>query len=218
MFKNFSLLSFLLLGSIILSAQSIPIPNGYKILSSAKGDLDNDAKQELAVIYHTNEEDGVPGEIIIYQNKKGVWQKWLSSKQAIYGSIMSGMFGDPNTQVFIQNGILKLEARGKETSGSWNIKDEYRLQGDNLYLIRFESSFFNACELDEKIEYDSKLGMLKLKVIYPACEAEERDKAEVLEESFFKSIPRISLEGRREKEIIINSPKHNYEIILSGGI
>lgn len=198
--------------------QELPIPDGYSVVDSVTGDLDNDFIAERVVAFNIgpeNEYEGVPRELIIYKRKNHQWTIWRRSSQALLGSQDGGMMGDPFGELEIKNGILLISQNGG-SSWKWGFTDKYRFQDDEFYLIGYSSIFGKPCEYWEDVDFNISTGMFIVKKEFEACERQQLYKKE--NETFFEKGLKITLQNRQVREIKIISPKYGHEIYLAIGM
>lgn len=204
---------------LFTSAQPVPLPNAFSIVDTIQGDLDNDSIMELLVIYNTDridELDGVERELTIYKIVNKKWEAWITSKQAILGSKDGGMMGDPYGSMEIKNGVLSITHSGG-SSWKWGVTDKYRYQNGSIYLIGFTSSYGKPCEYWEVVDFTISTGKLLVEKETEQCISDDVIKTKKIKESMFYKNLKITIDKRQEREIIIKTPKYNFEIYLANG-
>ncbi|OJX83375.1 MAG: hypothetical protein BGP01_13445 [Paludibacter sp. 47-17] len=107
-----------------ISAQKIPIPNGFSLIKSVVEDLDKDSVNELVAAYNTrivseSSSENIPRMLVIYKKDGVNWTPWIQSKTALLGSQDGGpMWGDPFESIEIKNGILIIYHFGEEVQNA----------------------------------------------------------------------------------------------------
>lgn len=216
-------LIFLVLSSVMDSEyqQEIPLPEGYYILDTAQGDLDNDGVQELAVAYNTEEVKeksfkNVLRDLIVYKNREGTWEPWKSSQQAIYGSRRGGSKGDPFDTMKIENGLLHITQHGGR-SWTWTFTDTYRFQDNDLHLIGYTSTSGAPCEYWQNVDLDVPTGIMLVEKEWEDCESGSEKAVKAVNERVSVKDLKITLENRHSKRIHIITPKEELEVFVSTG-
>lgn len=96
------------------------IPQGFKILDSVSGDLNNDGLRDYAIILKNNLEeenrDTTRPLLILIQTPKKEFQLYARNDNVVLCKSCGGVFGDPLDGVFITNGILTIHHYG---GSSW---------------------------------------------------------------------------------------------------
>lgn len=204
----------------IQESQEIAIPEGYYLIESIEGDLDNDGIEETVVAYNTAEVvegsyKNVERDLIVYKKQSGKWVKWKSSLQALYGSRDGGMMGDPYDTMFIENGILQIQHFGG-SSWKWSVTDKYRYQDNELYLIGYTSLSGANCEYWESADFNVSTGKIIVEKEWEDCDSEDAENKKVSETSLVKGL-KVTLQNRHEKRIHIVTPKEKLEVFVSTG-
>ncbi|WP_324027848.1 hypothetical protein QSV08_07845 [Maribacter sp. BPC-D8] len=202
-----------------INGQEIKIPENYTIVDSIKGDLDNDAINELVVAYNVmpeNEIDGVPRELVIYKLENNQWVVWKTSDQALYGSKDGGMMGDPYGEMDIKNGILHISQNGG-SSWKWGFTDKYRFQNDEFYLIGYTSLAGKLCAYWTDIDFNLTTGKMIVNKEFEKCENEEQQFYKSENETLLEKDLKITLQNRQEREIKITTPKYKHEVYIAIG-
>lgn len=201
------------------NGQEITIPVNYAIVDSIKGDLDNDAINELVVAYNVmqeNEIDGVPRQLVIYKLENNQWVAWKISDQALYGSKDGGMLGDPYGEMEIKNGILHISQNGG-SSWKWGFTDKYRFQNDEFYLIGYTSLAGKLCAYWTDVDFNLTTGKMAMNKEFEKSENEEQQFYKSENETLLVKDLKITLENRQEREIKITTPKYKHEIYIAIG-
>lgn len=203
---------------LLVFGQDIPVPEGYDTVSCIKGDLDKDGIDELVVAYNTKKEEkdfeGIPRELIIYKFLDTKWMLWKRSMQALMGSRDGGMMGDPFGDIEIKNGLLIISHYGG-SSWKWGQTDKYRYQNGEFYLIGFTNTFGKPCEYWEEADFNLSTGTMDVKKEYEDCEGSEQKNYKSENESVVRKGIKITLQGRKEREVKIVTPKYKHEIYIS---
>lgn len=201
-----------------LLAQTIPIPENYKIVDTVTGDLDKDGTRELVVAYDTrkaaDEFESVPRELFIYKCSKGEWIVWKKSQQALYSSRDGGMMGDPFGELEIKNGILLISHFGG-SSWKWGNTDKYRFADGEFYLIGYTNFYGKPCEYWFDVDFNLTTGKMIVKKEYKDCEKGEQVINKRENEILIKKGIKITLQNRTSKDIVITTPKYKHEVYLA---
>lgn len=205
----------------IVPGQSFPIPpEGYSIVDSTQGDLDKDKINELVIVYDTKEEnedalESIPRVLIIYKKGNNEWFVWKKSEDALYGSRDGGMMGDPFGAIEIKEGLLLINQNGG-SSWKWGHTDKYRYQDGAFCLIGYSSTYGKNCEYWTTVDFNLLTGKMVVEKAYESCENDDEPKIYKREnETFYKKGLMIMLEKRREKEVLISTPKYKHEIYIT---
>lgn len=210
------LLIIFLFAFVTTKGQEIPVPQGYQLIESTKGDLDKDGIEELVVAYNMGDEDEVNGtdrELIIYKLDHESWVMWKKSNSAILNSRDGGMMGDPLEEIAIENGILLISHFGG-SSWKWGYTDKYRYQNNDFQLIGHTSNYGKVCEYWAEIDFNLSTGQIIYNKEFEKCEDEEQEVYKKESETFFKKGISISLTNRHDQEVKIKSPKYGEEFYL----
>ncbi len=193
---------------INLKSLSIPVPKNYAILDSVCGDLTNDGIDELVVIYdltkETDDMEGTPRSIVIYQVEKESWKPMVESKEAVMGSKDGGMMGDPYQNVEIKKGILSIYHYGG-SAWKWGEADKYRYQNDEFVLIGNTSDFGNYWAEWTKYDFNLSTGKLNYEKEYFTEDGNSTGKFD--KETVTKKGIHVTLENRFDNDVKIELPK-----------
>jgi len=198
-----------LIGSwAICQAQETTVPEGWKVIDSISGNLDNNAINEKVVIYNTidSTDFGKHREIRIFKKEKENWVLWECSRTPLLKSDDGGMMGDPFGGIEIKNRVLLIHHSGG-SSWKWSYTDKYRFQNGQFELIGYTSLNGKPCEEWTTIDFNISNGQINFKHEYEDCENEEQIITKTEKETFYKKGITLTLEHRRLNEIEIISPK-----------
>jgi hypothetical protein len=215
MTKTIQLIFIIIINSLVVFGQKLPVPQNYSVIDTVLGDLNNDGIKELVVAYNTktDTDEGVPRELIIYKKSSGKWVVWKKSSQALYDSRDGGMMGDPYGNIEVEKGILKISQSGG-SSWKWGHIDTYRYQNGEFYLIGYTATAGKICEYWEQVDFNLSTGKLIVKKEYENCDKDQEIyKRE--NEALYKKGLRITLQGRSDKEVKIVTPKYHHEIYVA---
>ncbi len=144
-----------LVDSAIDLIPQVEIPETYKILSEALGDLDGDGIVEKVIVFDTDRltAAGTEREMRIYVELDGLWSLWHTSVGPIMSSQDNKVGGDPFEKVEISNQKIMVYHHGGDVD-RWSYTHEYHLrEGDwrlaNVLLVNFKS-----CDYRENYTYD----------------------------------------------------------------
>lgn len=170
--KNKLILTILLLNQLILfgqtkyielleksSAIENLIPNNWKVLSIAHGDLNNDGKTDVAfIIENTNAKNIQLNESnigrptininprvlgIYFRNKKGELVKKLQSNDFVILQDSPTMDEPFDGMKIHENGVLKIDFKFWYSAGSWSMSNHsytFKFKKQQFQLIGYESS------------------------------------------------------------------------------
>lgn len=168
--KSISCIICLLIGYTSLSQDDTIksfIPKNYDTLQVAKGDLNGDDKDDLALaLYNVIEKTSAPDDdnlppriLMIFFNTDNGYIKSISSSSALMCKNCGGIFGDPFNGLTIQNKVLSVAHYGG-SSDRWSEKDKFRYQDNNWYLIgktTYSYSDLQKCDkLNDYVSADYK--------------------------------------------------------------
>ncbi len=173
-------------------SDSITPPADFKILGSAKGDLDNDGKAEQVVVYDTPREDeftGAERELHIFRLKDGKWELWNKFLGAVLGSQQGGM-SEPFQSVGVENGCVVLTHFGG-SRGKWGYTHHFRFQNNEWQLIRATTNEGTPCEFYEDFDYDLTTGKITYKKTTEDCSRGASNPIEKTFEKEFEVKPKV---------------------------
>lgn len=203
-----------------LSAQEISIPKNYQILDSISGDLSFDSIKELVVVYNTapdTSDNGVERELIIYKKSNLGWEIWKRSMQALYHSKGGGMMGDPYAGIEIKNNTLRISHYGG-SGAKWSNTDTYRFQNSEFYLIGFDDYNGRLCDAFNELSFNLSTGKIIAKQYTETCnDSLEPISNSTQQETWYYKNLRITLQERQGKQLVLVSPKNNWEFYISSG-
>ena len=120
------------------SAQKVVnfIPQGYKLLKKAEGDLNKDKLTDTAIVVEDKAGNRV---LLILFAKKNKSFSLASSTQSVLCRECGGVFGDPfndgmGDALKIEKGVLVIGHYGGSCY-RWGFTDRFRFQNNNFYLI-----------------------------------------------------------------------------------
>ncbi|WP_312306164.1 hypothetical protein [Chryseobacterium sp.] len=191
------LFSFLALTLIITSyAQTLKdfsVPEGYKKISEARGDLDQDGRDEIVMVFNTNTratkeeypETDYKRVLYILKNTANGLKVW---KEAYGFLISSGMGFSPEynspPEVSIKNNALTIHQEFNTNSRHrLAYRHTFRFQNNDFYLIGSQENFDDTCEFNILHEVNFSTGKVIVDEQYYPCF--EGDKAP--QENFYKS-------------------------------
>ncbi|WP_126652574.1 hypothetical protein [Chryseobacterium aureum] len=182
-------LSFLLVLSVIsLSAQNLKrfsVPKGYTRIAEAKGDLDNDGKDEIILIFNTNikaseiqNPEGISDyKRVLYILKKGnnglkVWKE----NSAIVFSSGFGFYPSGNAlTINVKNNSLIIEQLFFTNSRhTQQYQHTFRFQNGDFYLIGLYDHFEDTCDFSFTNEINFSTGKIIVDREYSSCDDETK--------------------------------------------
>lgn len=134
------------------------IPNGYVIHETAKGDLNKDQKEDLAIVLiHKIEKDSMATEyppsrllILLFKTQNG-FRLAGKSNQIIRCKSCGGMYGDPFEGISIKKGILLID-HFAGSSWRWSYSYKFRFQKNDFYLIGETRKSFHITTVCDKLD------------------------------------------------------------------
>ncbi len=211
------------------TTEHIPVPDGYTLIEHEYGDLTNDQKDELAVVYNTSLADpkveAIEREIIIYKHNDNNWQKWKSSKTAIMHSLSGGdnpLWTDPYDGINIHNNALYIShfSNFTENKWIWAHHDTYRLIDGELQLAKYQSTHSSLCEGTDYFNIDIVSGKTHFYSKREKCEDipefpyTEHISLDYKEEKFTNQGIKIFFEDRQHSKTKITTPEHGVDLYL----
>ena len=160
------------------------IPQGWRIINKAEGDLNGDNLSDIALVaedqnnatkndldYCDNNEErcscfdkNCPRDLLIlFKQEDGSYDLSEKSDKAILLSKEGGVFGDPLDNISIDNGILTINFYGG-SSWRWSKVYKFRYQDDGWYLIgKTEHRFHTGClyQVFENNDYNYSTGYVQ---------------------------------------------------------
>lgn len=155
------------------ASEPIEVPNGYTLLGEARGDLDQDGKAELVLVWDTGIEGelGTERELRIYRQQQKKWRLWHKSQGAVLPSQHGGMMGDPFEGVSVKNQAVVIDHFGGSRQ-KWSYTHRYRWQKGDWYLIGATVYFGAACDEQSFYDYNLSTGAMKIRINQDDCEEE----------------------------------------------
>ncbi len=141
------------------------IPSGWKVLDSAKGDLNKDGKHDLAfILQHIDSIQIVKNEngysettitqprilCVAFQEPEGQY-KLVEQSNSFILNHNSPQMEDPYESLAISNGILQINFRLFYNMGSWYINQlsyKFRYQNDNFELIGADNNSLHRATME----------------------------------------------------------------------
>lgn len=167
----------------VINSESFKIPESFKILDQAEGDLDKDGIPEKVIVYDTeNETDmGTERQLYIYKNNNENWELWKTSVGAILPSQHGGMMGDPFEGISIERNCIVIAHFGGSRQ-KWNYTHRFRFQNGDFQLIGATVNFGAPCDYFFNFDYNLSNGKIIYEKETDNCEDEnsEVDKKELI--------------------------------------
>jgi len=119
------------------------IPSGYDTLMVAKGDLNNDQLEDLALVLKSKKEDDKdadpnvepPGRLLVLLFKTADGYKTaMKLDSAILCKQCGGVFGDPFADMTIKKNVLTINHYGG-SAWRWELTHRFRYQQNDFYMI-----------------------------------------------------------------------------------
>jgi hypothetical protein len=135
------------------------VPTGYDTLAIARGDLNNDKLEDLALVLKSKKEDGnaedkfdPPQRLLVVILKSNVGYKTaVKSDSAILCLGCGGIFGDPFAAIEIRKGVLIIHHFGG-SNWRWGYTHRYRYQQNDFYLIGETSRAIHSAMYCDKLK------------------------------------------------------------------
>lgn len=121
---------------------SLTLPDRYRPLAEAAGDLDGDERPERVVVAETGRvgEDGREREVLVYRRQKGEWTLWTKASGPVMPSGSGGVWGDPFSSVDVERGAIVIHHYGG-SNHRWSYTHRFRYQEDAFELIGATSEY-----------------------------------------------------------------------------
>lgn len=160
-----------------ISNPSVPSPTIFKNIAEAKGDLDGDEIQELAVVYETQTKDelGHQRELHIFKKKAGNWELLHKSVGPILSSLAGGMMADPFENITMENGAIVIHHFGGSRE-KWMYTHRFRFQNEDWYLIGATIEYSIVCEETSLYDYNVSTGKVNFQHTKEACDNDGNQK------------------------------------------
>jgi hypothetical protein len=167
MMKSFLILFFVLISTLPLNAQKkdfrLFIPNNYDTLYEgvARGDLNKDGIEDLAMVIYSKweddsdwikkSEDNLPKRllIILFGTNEG-YIKIAESANAVLCKACGGVFGDPFAAISINKNVLQIDHYGG-SNWRWEITHKFRYQTKEFFLIGKTTNSYLSVEQCDKL-------------------------------------------------------------------
>jgi hypothetical protein len=116
------------------------IPDGWKVLKKAEGDLNKDNLPDIAVVIQVEKKAGDSSSemprilFILFKEKNGTYKLNIQNGKAIFGEEDGGVFGDPFSEIKIDRGSILIQFYGG-SSDRWGYSFRFRYQNNGWFLI-----------------------------------------------------------------------------------
>jgi hypothetical protein len=185
------------------------VPTGYDTLAMARGDLNNDKLEDLALVLKSVKEDDKdadpngepPGRllVILFKSPEG-FKMAAKSDSVILCAGCGGIFGDPFAEIVIRKGVIIIDHYGG-SSWRWSYTHRYRYQQNDFYLIGEKSREIRSVMYCDKLK--DFVGSLE-DINYLTGQFEEK---EITEECKLK----VNKKGKRKVESLKKLSDFNIE-------
>jgi hypothetical protein len=185
------------------------VPTGYDTLAIARGDLNNDKLEDLALVLKSVKEDDKdadpnvepPGRllVILFKDSQG-YITAAKSDSVILCFGCGGIFGDPFAAIEIRKAVIIVDHYGG-SSWRWSYTHRFRYQQNDFYLIGETSRAFSSVRYCDKLK--DFVGSLE-DVNYLTGQFEEK---EITEECKLK----VNKKGKRKVEPLRKLSDFNIE-------
>jgi hypothetical protein len=175
------------------------VPTGYDTLAIARGDLNNDKLEDLALVLKSVKEDDKnadpnvepPGRLLVILFKGAEGYKTAAiSDSAILCFSCGGIFGDPFADISINRNVIVINHYGG-SAWRWELTHRFRYQQNDFYLIgQTDHSYWNVKMCDKLKDF---AGTHLKDVNYLTGQFEEK---EITEECKLK----VNKKGKRKVE------------------
>lgn len=132
------------------------IPDGYSIIDTCTGDLNQDEYTDLLLVLRQNGEDSIARKVdgpvkrkllLLTGSAEQTYTLAAQSENVVYCNVCGGMMGDPYQQLVIKNGYFTVEHYGG-SSWRWtrNITFKYSKADSTWYLHKDGGDSFHATD------------------------------------------------------------------------
>ncbi|GAA4470363.1 hypothetical protein GCM10023093_31490 [Nemorincola caseinilytica] len=141
------------------------IPKGYDSVYSARGDMNKDGLEDVAIVLAKTVQE--PGDenvnddpakdadegyrylVVLLRTANG-WKLGGKSATAVYCRTCGGVFGDPFESITIKKGVMVIEHYGGSHT-RWAVTTRFQYRGDAFYLIgRTDANMESTWDCDEQ--------------------------------------------------------------------
>ncbi|MBL1219215.1 hypothetical protein JET18_00065 [Chryseobacterium sp. L7] len=159
------------------------VPEGYKQIAEAQGDLDKDGKAETVLIFNTdiksnlNDREDFPRTLFILKNIDGRQKIWQESKTFLVSS-GTGFYAESNSppEISIKNNSLTItQIFNTNSRHTQTYKHTFRFQNGDFYLIGSHSRFEDTCDFNDLNEINFSTGKVIIDYERSSCDDEEKD-------------------------------------------
>lgn len=133
------------------------LPSNIGINTICQGDIGNDGKNDIAVVFEyvetSEKEDFYPFMLndrvvrIYTENEQGQYECRFANDFIIRNKYYGGVFGDPFSEMKIEDGLLVITHYGG-SAYRWGYKDYYELNNDKLYHCKDFEWSHNTYDID----------------------------------------------------------------------
>jgi len=167
------------------------------VITTVKGDLDNDGIDEKVIVYETNEsnDSGTIRELQILKNHDKKWIVWQKSRKAVRESRAGGPKGEPFEGIHIKDNILHIHFFGG-SNWKWAYTDSYKFINNEFKLIHYKYDFFHECDYWDSLDFNLSTGKAVAKSGYEKCEQQKHEKHTQETKILYKKGLHITLQNR----------------------
>lgn len=217
--------SFLLIacasGYYAQNLKDFSVPEGYKKITEAKGDLDRDGKYETVIIFNTdkntplNDRDDFARSLFILKNINGKQKVWKENKTFLFSS-GTGFYPEENTppEISIKNNSFSVtQVFNTNSRHTQTYTHTFRFQNGDFYLIGSHDRFEDTCDFNYLNEINFSTGKVIIDEEHSSCDNEERVIPKDIHKEFihpFKTL--IKMDNFRIGENKLKIPDSDKEI------
>jgi uncharacterized protein YecT (DUF1311 family) len=136
------------------------IPQGWQVLQSVQGDLNQDKRDDVAmVLAQLQEVQDMEAErilLVLLQQADGSFQEAIETGKAILCRGCGGVFGDPLESIAVDNGTLVITHYGGSRD-RWGYVHRFRLQDGDWYMIGRTETYHDTLSQKSEITDENLL-------------------------------------------------------------
>ncbi len=172
---------FLLTAFKAQNLKDFSVPKGYIKVAEAKGDLDQDGKDEIVIVFNTDEitereTDNSQAKdykrvFYILKNENGILKIWKENSTFLFSSGTGFYPPDNILEINIRNNCLIVGQQFFTNSRhTQKYKHTFRFQNGDFYLIGSYDNFADTCDFDFTNEINLSTGKVIVNEEYSSCD------------------------------------------------
>ncbi|MET3038525.1 hypothetical protein ABXT08_20745 [Chryseobacterium sp. NRRL B-14859] len=203
--KLLTFLSFLLItGFHAQNLKAFSIPEGYKKIAEAKGDLDKDGQDEIvwafdtdiiaSEIQHSSGKKDYQRVFYILKNTDNGLKIWKENSTLLFSS-ETGFYPEDNIlELGIKNNSLNVRQQFFTNSRhTQSYKHTFRFQNGDFYLIGSQDTFDDTCDFSFTDAINFSTGKVVIDKEYSSCDEETKVPKNFHKEFTYKLQPLIKM-------------------------